>query len=234
MNDINAPLIALSAVSRTFDEGAVVALHGVDLAIERGAFVSIVGPSGSGKSSVVHIMAGFDRPTTGRVLWQGVEVADRQSWTELRRTKIGIVFQEFLLLPTLSALENVEIAMSGTGMSATERRNRAADLLEQVGLGGRFKHQPFALSGGERQRVAIARSLANHPEFLLADEPTGNLDSRNAVAVLDLLLELRERTGMTLALVTHDPDIAARAERVVHIKDGRIVNGVADAEEASS
>lgn len=225
LNNTSAPLIALSAVSRIFDGGAVTALHGIDLAIQRGAFVSIIGPSGSGKSSVVHIMAGFDKPTTGHVLWQGVEVADKQSWTKLRRTKIGIVFQEFLLLPTLSALENVEIAMSGTGLSTAERRRRATDLLEQVGLGGRSRHLPFALSGGERQRVAIARSLANRPEFLIADEPTGNLDSKNAIAVMDLLLELRDRTGMTLALVTHDPGIAARAEQVVHIKDGRIVNG---------
>ena len=140
-------------------------------------------------------MAGFDRPTGGRVLWQGREVSDRQSWTQLRRSKIGIVFQEFLLLPTLSAIENVEIAMSGTGLPAAARRKRAAELLEQVGLGGRFTHLPFALSGGERQRVAIARSLANRPELLLSDEPTGNLDSANAAAVVELLLALRAEAG---------------------------------------
>jgi len=221
-----APLIALRNVSRTFDHGSVVALRGIDLSIERGAFVSIVGPSGSGKSSLVHIMAGFDRPTAGRVLWQGVEVADKRAWTTLRRMKIGIVFQEFLLLPTLSALENVEIAMSGTGLPGTARRGRAAELLEQVGLGGRFDHLPYALSGGERQRVAIARSLANDPEVLLADEPTGNLDSKNAAAVLDLLLALRRKAGMTLVLVTHDETVAARADYTIHIKDGMVADSV--------
>lgn len=222
MDHTDAPLITLSNVSRTFDGGSVEALRGIDLTVERGAFVSIVGPSGSGKSSLVHIMAGFDRPTAGRVLWQGAEVADRQSWTKLRRERIGIVFQEFLLLPTLTALENVEIAMSGTGLSSAERKSRAAMLLGQVGLGGRSKHLPFAMSGGERQRVAIARSLANRPDLLLADEPTGNLDSRNARAVLDLLLALRAEANMALVLVTHDEAIAAGADRVVRIKDGRI------------
>jgi ABC-type lipoprotein export system ATPase subunit len=224
-----APLIALRNVSRTFDDGSVVALRGVDLSIERGAFVSIVGPSGSGKSSLVHIMAGFDRPTGGKVLWHGVEVADKRAWTTLRRTRIGIVFQEFLLLPTLSALENVEIALSGTALAGPARRGRAAELLEQVGLGGRLDHLPYALSGGERQRVAIARSLANGPELLLADEPTGNLDSKNAAAVLDLLLALRRRAGMTLVLVTHDEAIAARADYTVHIKDGMVADAVQSA-----
>jgi ABC-type lipoprotein export system ATPase subunit len=224
-----APLIALRNVSRTFDDGSVVALRGIDLSIGRGAFVSIVGPSGSGKSSLVHIMAGFDRPTGGKVLWHGVEVADKRAWTTLRRTRIGIVFQEFLLLPTLSALENVEIALSGTALAGPARRGRAAELLEQVGLGGRLDHLPYALSGGERQRVAIARSLANGPELLLADEPTGNLDSKNAAAVLDLLLALRRRAGMTLVLVTHDEAIAARADYTVHIKDGMVADAVQSA-----
>ena len=131
-----APLISLDNVSRIFDDGSVVALDGIDMSIARGEFVSIVGPSGSGKSSLVHMMAGFDRPTGGRVLWQGEEVSDRRAWTQLRRSQIGIVFQEFLLLPTLSAIENVEIAMSGTGLAAPARKKRAAELLEQVGLGG--------------------------------------------------------------------------------------------------
>jgi predicted ABC-type transport system involved in lysophospholipase L1 biosynthesis ATPase subunit len=224
-----APLITLDNVSRIFDDGSVVALDGIDMSIARGEFVSIVGRSGSGKSSLVHIMAGFDRPTGGRVLWQEREVSDRRAWTQLRRSQIGIVFQEFLLLPTLSAIENVEIAMSGTGLSAPARKKRAAELLEQVGLGARFRHLPFQLSGGERQRVAIARSLANRPELLLSDEPTGNLDSANAAAAIELLLALRAEAGMTLVLVTHDEALAARAERRVHIKDGRI----ADAGEAT-
>jgi predicted ABC-type transport system involved in lysophospholipase L1 biosynthesis ATPase subunit len=222
-----AALISLDNVSRIFDDGAVVALDGIDMSIAPGEFVSIVGRSGSGKSSLVHIMAGFDRPTGGRVLWQGNEVSERRAWTLLRRSRIGIVFQEFLLLPTLSAIENVEIAMSGTGLAATARKKRAAELLEQVGLGARFRHLPFQLSGGERQRVAIARSLANRPELLLSDEPTGNLDSANAADVIELLLALRAEAGMTLVLVTHDEALAARADRRVHIRDGRIANGEA-------
>jgi putative ABC transport system ATP-binding protein len=225
-----APLIALRNVSRTFDDGSVVALRGISLSVERGEFVSIVGPSGCGKSCLVHIMAGFDNPTAGQVLWQGVEVADRRSWTELRRTKIGIVFQEFLLLPTLSAKENVELAMSGTGLSGAEQLRRAEELLDRVGLGGRRHHQPFAMSGGERQRVAIARSLANRPELLLADEPTGNLDSKNAALVLDLLLSLRQEAGMTLVLVTHDSAIAARADRNIRVKDGMVADPQMDFE----
>jgi predicted ABC-type transport system involved in lysophospholipase L1 biosynthesis ATPase subunit len=224
LDQVNVPLIALRDVSRTFDDGSVVALRAIDLSIGRGEFVSIVGRSGSGKSSLVHIMAGFDRPTSGAVSWQGREVADKRQWTALRRSSIGIVFQEFLLLPTLSALENVEIAMSGTGLSTAECRGRAAGLLERVGLGARMSHLPFALSGGERQRVAIARSLANRPILLLADEPTGNLDSANATAVLDLLLTLRTEAGMTLVLVTHDEAIAAQADRIVRIVDGQVAS----------
>jgi predicted ABC-type transport system involved in lysophospholipase L1 biosynthesis ATPase subunit len=224
-----APLIALDNVSRVFDDGAVVALAGIDIAIAPGEFVSIVGPSGSGKSSLVHLMAGFDRPTGGRVLGQGQEVRDRRQWTTLRRNQIGIVFQEFLLLPTLTAIENVEIAMSGTGLAAAERRKRAAALLDQVGLGGRQNHLPFAMSGGERQRVAIARSLANRPQLLLSDEPTGNLDSANAAAVVELLLALRTEAGMTLVLVTHDEALAARADRQIHVRDGKIADGAAAA-----
>ena len=151
--------------------------------------------------------------------------ATGEQWTTLRRSKIGIVFQEFLLLPTLTAIENVEIAMSGTGLAAPAAGSARPQLLEQVGLGGRFRHLPFALSGGERQRVAIARSLANRPELLLSDEPTGNLDSANAAAVLELLLALRAEAGTTLVLVTHDEALAARADRRVHIKDGRIADG---------
>jgi predicted ABC-type transport system involved in lysophospholipase L1 biosynthesis ATPase subunit len=228
LDQTGAPLIALHDVGRTFDDGSVVALRGIDLAIVRGEFVSIVGPSGSGKSSLVHIMAGFDRPTTGQVFWQGRAVADKRQWTVLRRGSIGIVFQEFLLLPTLSALENVEIAMSGTGLPAAKCCKRAVELLERVGLAARMRHMPFALSGGERQRVAIARSLANHPILLLADEPTGNLDSANAAAVLELLLTLRSEAGMTLVLVTHDQSIAARADRIVHIRDGRVASGAVE------
>lgn len=213
----------MQTVARVFDDGAVTALRGIDLSVSAAEFVAIVGPSGSGKSSLVHIMAGFDRPSSGRVLWRGRELRDQRAWTDLRRREIGVVFQEFLLLPTLSALENVEIAMSGTGLPAAEQRRRAADLLDRVGLSARLSHMPHALSGGERQRVAIARSIANRPDLLLCDEPTGNLDSANAQAVTNLLLSIREASAMTLVLVTHDRDLAARAGRRIEVRDGRVV-----------
>ena len=198
------------------------ALRGVDIAIAAGEFAVIVGPSGSGKSSIVHIMAGFDQPSGGRVLWRGRALRDQRAWTDLRRNEIGVVFQEFLLLPTLSALENVEIAMSGTGLSSGEQRRRAAELLDRVGLSARLKHLPHALSGGERQRVAIARSIANRPALLLCDEPTGNLDSSNARVVVDLLLSIREANAMTLVLVTHDRELALRGDRRIDIRDGQV------------
>jgi ABC-type lipoprotein export system ATPase subunit len=222
------PLIALEGVSRSYDEGAVVALRDVDVAIEPGEFVVMSGPSGSGKSSLVHIMAGFDLPSTGRVLWEGREVRDQKTWTDLRRTRIGVVFQEFLLLPTLSAVENVEMAMAGTGLSASARGKRARDLLDRVGLTHRLHHLPYALSGGERQRVAIARSISNNPSLLLSDEPTGNLDSDNAAAVISLLQTIRAETRMAFVLVTHDPALAALGERRIRIKDGRVVGGAAE------
>jgi putative ABC transport system ATP-binding protein len=215
-------LIELQNVSRTFDDGSVQALRGIDLAIMPGEFVAIVGPSGCGKSSLVHVMAGFDLPTSGRVLWKGVEMRGQRKWVDLRRKEIGIVFQEFLLLPTLSALENVEIAMSGTWLGATAQRSRAAKLLDQVGLSARANHLPYALSGGERQRVAIARSIANRPQLLLCDEPTGNLDSENARGVIDLLLSIRAADGMALVLVTHDRDLAALGDRRIQLIDGRV------------
>jgi len=221
-----APLIALRDVSRSFDDGAVVALRGIDLAVAQGEFVSIVGRSGSGKSSLVHIMAGFDKPSSGQVWWQGRAIADRRAWTVLRSSEIGIVFQEFLLLPTLSARENVEIAISKA--TAGEARRRADDIIARVGLAARAEHLPHALSGGERQRVAIARSLANRPRLLIADEPTGSLDSANAALVLELLFELRRERGAALVLVTHEEAIAARADRVVRLSDGKLENGSGD------
>ena len=225
------PLIELRDVSKTFDDGSVQALRGIDLAIAPGEFAAITGPSGSGKSSLVHIMAGFDRPSSGMVLWKGTEMRDQRSWTALRRSEIGVVFQEFLLLPTLSARENVEIAMSGTAMSGAAQRERAKQLLEQVGLGARMDHLPFALSGGERQRVAIARGIANGPQLLLCDEPTGNLDSANAAAVMELLLDIRKATGMAMVLVTHDQQLAGLGERRILVRDGRVVS--AEAEQAA-
>lgn len=218
----NGTLVELVDVSRAYDDGAVQALRGVSLAVRTGEFAAIVGPSGSGKSSLMHMMAGFDRPTGGVVRWKGRAMTRRRDWTDLRRNDIGIIFQEFLLLPTLTALENVEIAMSGTGLPPAEQRRRAARLLDRVGLSSRLDHLPHALSGGERQRVAIARSIANEPQLLLCDEPTGNLDSANAGVVVELLLSIRREKGMTLVLVTHDRELAALGERRIGIVDGRV------------
>ena len=216
-------MIALAGVSRSFDDGAIVALKSVDLAIDAGECVAILGPSGSGKSSIVNLLSGIDRPTGGRILWNGTPVASRRAWARLRRREIGIVFQEFHLLPTLTARENVEIALMGHAIPGASRRARAQTVLERVGLGHRLDNLPHALSGGERQRVAIARAIVNAPRLLLADEPTGNLDSANTAAVADLLFNLQRDTGMTLVLVTHDEHLAARCRRCMRIRNGEIV-----------
>jgi len=217
-------MIALAGASRSFDDGAIVALNSVDLTIDAGECVAVLGPSGSGKSSIVNLLSGMDSPTGGRVLWNGTPVASRRAWARLRRKDIGIVFQEFHLLPTLTARENVEIALMGHGIKAEDRRVRAETALARVGLGHRVDNLPHALSGGERQRVAIARAIVNTPRLLLADEPTGNLDSANTDAVADLLFSLQRDTGMTLVLVTHDEHLAARCRRCVRIRDGEIAD----------
>jgi putative ABC transport system ATP-binding protein len=219
-----APLIALRGIGRVHDGGAIAALKNIDLQIEAGDRVAIVGASGSGKSSLVNLMCGIDYPSAGTVLWQGQPVHARRGWTRLRRNSIGIVFQEFNLIPTLTVLENVELALLGRGMAAAQRQARAAAVLERVGLQPRLRHLVTKLSGGERQRVAIARAIVNEPKLLLADEPTGNLDSVSAANVADLLFELSEKTGMTLILVTHDDTLAARCARTVRIRDGSIVD----------
>jgi putative ABC transport system ATP-binding protein len=226
---IAAPLIELRGISRIHDGGAIAALKSVDLQIAAGDRVAIVGASGSGKSSMVNLLCGIDYPTGGTVLWEGRPVRAQQDWTRLRRNSIGIVFQEFNLIPTLSVLENVEVALLGRGMPAAQRRARAAMVLERVGLQHRLHHLVTKLSGGERQRVAIARAIVSEPKLLLADEPTGNLDSASAANVADLLFELCEKTGMTLILVTHDDALAARCARTVRIRDGAIVQDGANA-----
>ena len=221
-NPQDPPLVTLERVSRAFDDGAIVALKSIDLKIPAGDCVAILGPSGSGKSSIVNLLSGIDRPTSGRILWNGTPVESRRAWSRLRRDGIGIVFQEFNLIPTLSAAENVEMALMGRGVAPGEQHARAQAALGRVGLAHRTRHLPHALSGGERQRVAIARAIVNAPRVLLADEPTGNLDSANAAAVADLLFCLQRDTGMTLVLVTHDESLAARCRRCVRVRDGEI------------
>lgn len=205
-------------------EEEVAALAGISLRIERGEHVAVVGPSGSGKSSLMNILGGLDRPTAGRYRFGGEDVGsfDDNELADFRRRRIGFVFQSFQLLPRLTALQNVELPMIYAGVAPHERRQRATKLLERVGLGPRMGHRPTQLSGGQQQRVAIARSLANNPDLLLADEPTGALDTHTGQEVLALFRELNAE-GLTLVLVTHDAGIAAQAHRRVSFLDGLIV-----------
>lgn len=201
----------------------VVALNGVDLDIEPGEFVAIVGPSGSGKSTLLHLMGGLDRPDEGVVVVDGVEISrmDEESLATFRNEVVGFVFQDFYLQAHLSALENVELPLKIRKMARGERKERALEALGAVGMAARADHMPSQLSGGERQRVAIARALVVRPRMLLADEPTGNLDSKTGAAILEII-ERINRDGMTVVVVTHDMAVAAMARRRIHIKDGRI------------
>jgi len=209
---------------KQFDNGKVVALRGLDLEIRQGEFVAIVGQSGCGKSTLLHMLGSLDKPTAGQLNYRGNSLPDLADHAAYRSHEIGIIFQSFHLLPTFTVLENVQIPMFEGSASRSERKSRATGLLESVGLGHRLGHYPSELSGGERQRVAIARSLVNKPSVLLADEPTGNLDSVSAIQIIDLLLELHEQLGVTLVLVTHDPSVAERASRTIQMKDGVVIS----------
>lgn len=215
-------ILQAEGLCKTYPDGAVNALVDVDLTIDVGEYVAIMGPSGSGKSTLLSMLGTLDSPTSGRVLLEGKSIAEWGRLDRLRSQKIGFVFQSFYLLPTLTALENVQIPMFGVVRSAADREKKAAKLLDAVGLSDRAKHVPMNLSVGQRQRVAIARALANDPVLLLADEPTGNLDSKSADEVLELFATLHRERGMTLILVTHSDEVARRAQRVVLFKDGRI------------
>jgi putative ABC transport system ATP-binding protein len=212
----------LREVVKAYGSGGarVHAVDGIDLVIERGEFVVIAGPSGSGKTTLLQLLGALDRPTSGSVVFEGTDLAtvgDR-GLARLRRDRLGFVFQQFNLIPTLTALQNVEVPMNGN-------RPRALELLERVGLGARAGHLPSQLSGGEQQRVAIARALANQPDVVLADEPTGNLDSATGEEIVALLRGLWE-DGLSLVLITHDPAVAGTAPRIVHMRDGRVQEGV--------
>ena len=211
-------------LKKEFDGGHVHALRQVSFQIARGEFIALTGPSGCGKTTLLQMLGALDQPTAGALLYKGKPMDELSKPAQYRAREIGFIFQAFHLLPTFSALENVQIPMFETNRTRAERKHRATALLKAVGLEGRQDHLPATLSGGERQRVAIARSLANEPSVLLADEPTGNLDSENSAVILDLIVQLQREQQMTLVLVTHDLNIAARASRVLQMKDGRIVS----------
>ena len=225
------PAIRIRGLVKTFERGLVRALDGVDLEVTPGEFVAIVGPSGCGKSTLLHLIAALERPDEGTIEVLGHELRTEHNLDHYRARDVGMVFQLDNLITTLNASENVQVPMFESGRSAGERRRRALELLEIVGLSGREKNRPAELSGGERQRVAIARALANDPPILLADEPTGRLDSVNGRRILELLDDLRAKRGLTVVLVTHEANVARRADRIVHMLDGRVVD--ADATEAA-
>jgi putative ABC transport system ATP-binding protein len=216
------PILEARGLVKSYDEGRVEALRGVDVQIDAGEYVAISGPSGSGKSTLLHLLGGLDTATQGQVLFKGSELGKAVDLDSYRSRQVGFVFQAFYLLPTLRAVENVQVAMLAVYEKANHRAERAAALLDEMGLGARMNHFPNELSAGERQRVAIARALANDPTILLADEPTGNLDSVNSAHIMEILRGIREQRGMTMIIVTHESDIAHNAPRHIRIRDGRI------------
>ena len=222
-----APLIRFDDVTKVYHAGEIEvrALAGVSLVVDAGEFVAVMGASGSGKSTLMHLIGCLDRPTSGRYLLEGREVSglNRNALADVRNRTMGFVFQSFNLLARTSALENVELPLIYAGVPAAERRRRAAEALRQVGLGDRLEHHPSQMSGGQQQRVAIARALVGAPRLLLADEPTGNLDSRTSGEVMALLRGLSE-AGLTIVLVTHAPDIASWTSRVLQLKDGLVTS----------
>ena len=227
------PLLDLKGIVKDYELGKTVvhAVRGLDLNIDRGEIVAIMGPSGSGKSTLMHLLGALDTPSAGTASLEGHnlhELSENELVT-LRGKTVGFVFQTFNLIQSLTAQKNVELPMIFQGVRKSARAERARALLEKVGLGERMKHRPNELSGGERQRVAIARALANDPEILLADEPTGNLDSETGATILELLKKLSIDEGKTMILITHDPDAAAIAHRIVRLRDGRVVQEVRNA-----
>jgi ABC-type lipoprotein export system ATPase subunit len=224
---VGAPIpnvFAAAGLKKDFDDGAVKALRNLDLEIPESEFIAIMGPSGCGKTTLLQLLGALDRPTAGTLMFRGVSIPDLPDPSAYRSQQIGFIFQSFHLLPTFTALENVQIPMLETRMPSSKRKDRARELLQSVGLEHRLNHFPSKLSGGERQRVAIARSLANNPSVLLADEPTGNLDSDNTAMILDLLTKIQQEQHMTLVLVTHDDRVAHRASRIIHMIDGHAVS----------
>ena len=217
------PLISLFDVVKEYDKGTVKALNGINLDIFEGEFVSIIGPSGSGKSTLLNMLGALDKPTRGKIYIDGIDLVKEKDLSQFRQEKIGFVFQLHNLIPNLSVFDNVQIPLLPTGMSNKEMKEKASEIIRAVGLEDKKKQRPNKLSGGQRQRVAIARALVNNPSIILADEPTGSLDSKTGEMILNLLMEMHERYNVTLIIVTHDNGVAALAERTIKIKDGQII-----------
>lgn len=216
-------LLQAENINKTF--GQVAAVRDLSLEIAAGDFLAIIGRSGSGKTTTLHLLAGLEAPDSGSILFQGKDISPltEDSLALWRREHVGLVFQSFHLIPTLSALENVAFPLYPVSLTAKERRRRAITRLEQVGMGHRLTHRPGQLSGGEQQRVAIARALINNPNLILADEPTGNLDSETGAEIMQLLRKLNQEENVAVVIITHDPEVAAEADRVIEMKDGEIV-----------
>ena len=219
---ITAPIIEVRSLHKSYDEGRIEALRGVDLSIAAGEFLAISGPSGSGKSTLLQLIGGLDSPTSGQVLFQNSLLGTAIDLDTYRSQSVGFIFQGFYLIPTLRAIENVQVPMLAAKDDAKNRAQRAEALLIEMGLENRMKQYPNELSGGERQRVAIARALANNPAILLADEPTGNLDSVNSTRIMEMLIGIQKKRGMTLIVVTHENEIAHSAPRHIRIRDGKV------------
>lgn len=217
-------LIRLTNVLKEYDDGSVRALNNINLSVEKGSFVSIIGPSGSGKSTLLNMLGALDSPDYGQVIINGVDLARQKDLSDFRRHEIGFIFQLHNLLPNLTVQENVEIPLMDANMSEKDKHRRALLFIEAVGLIDKRKQKPNKLSGGERQRVVIARSLVNFPSIILADEPTGALDTKTGEKVLDVLRFVHESINATLIIVTHDRDVARLADRTIEIRDGQIIN----------
>ena len=219
---MTSPQLEVRNLCKSYDEGRIEALRGVDLSIDQGEFLAISGPSGSGKSTLLQLLGGLDTPTSGEVLFENKALDTAIDLDEYRSHQVGFIFQAFYLLPTLRAIENVQVPMLAVRQDAHNRAERAEALLCEMGLQHRLNQYANELSAGERQRVAIARALANHPSILLADEPTGNLDSVNSARIMEILTGIQKQRGMTLIVVTHENEIAHTAARQIRIRDGRI------------
>ncbi len=219
---MTSPTLEVRNLYKSYDDGKIEALRGVDVSIMAGEFLAITGPSGSGKSTLLHMLGGLDSPTSGEVLFRNARLGESINLDTYRSQHVGFIFQAFHLIPTLRAVENVQLPMLALSHKGFDRFERAYGLLKELGLGHRSQHYPHELSAGERQRVAIARALANAPEILLADEPTGNLDSVNSARIMEILTGIQRHRRMTLIVVTHENEVAHSAARQIRIRDGKV------------